>query len=87
MSPVTWVGTCENPADGKHYILSYNDCCGKLGCNRCFCNRNERETPEYWPQRNNDINWCLGTPSIAYSCSVAVVIGTALKQDEAAALP
>ena len=87
MSPVTWIGTCENPADGKHYIISYNDCCGKLGCNRCFCNRNEREAPEYWPQKNNQIHWCLGTSTTSYTCSVGVVIGTALKEDEAVPAP
>lgn len=83
MSPITWIGTCENPADRKHYIISYNDCCGKQGCNRCFCNRNEREEPEYRPQKNNEIHWCLGTPSTAYTCSVAVVVGTALGEDGA----
>jgi amicyanin-dependent methylamine dehydrogenase small subunit len=30
-SPVGWVGSCHNPADGKDYIISYNDCCGKDG--------------------------------------------------------
>src|SRR5262245_36653348 len=29
MSPVTWIGTCRNPADGKDYVISYNDCCGQ----------------------------------------------------------
>ena len=42
MSPVTWIGTCHNPGDGKDYVISYNDCCGKSSCGRCFCNRNER---------------------------------------------
>ena len=28
MSPVTWIGTCHNPADGRNYVISYNDCCG-----------------------------------------------------------
>jgi len=83
MSPITWIGTCENPADEEHYIITYNDCCGKFGCDRCLCNRNEREEPEYRPQKNNEIHWCLGTSSTAYTCSVAVVVGTALKQDEA----
>ncbi|MCP5043295.1 MAG: methylamine dehydrogenase (amicyanin) light chain [bacterium] len=82
MSPVTWIGTCENPANGKHYVISYNDCCGKQGCKRCFCNRNEREAPEYWPQKNNEIHWCLGTPNTSYVCSVAVVIGTALEEEQ-----
>ena len=25
MSPVTWIGTCLNPADGRSYVISYND--------------------------------------------------------------
>ena len=29
MSPVTWIGTCRNPGDGKDYMISYNDCCGR----------------------------------------------------------
>ena len=74
-SPVTWVGTCENPADGKRYIISYNDCCGKGTCGRCFCNRNEGDKPAYYPPKNNDINWCVGTKTNAYHCSTAVVMG------------
>lgn len=74
-SPVTWVGTCENPADGKRYVISYNDCCGKGGCGRCFCHRNEGDKPTYYPPKNNDINWCVGTKTNAYHCSTAVVVG------------
>jgi len=74
-SPVTWVGTCENPADGMRYIISYNDCCGKGDCGRCFCNRNEGDKPTYYPPKNNDINWCVGTKTNAYHCSTAVVVG------------
>ena len=74
-SPVTWVGTCENPADGKRYIISYNDCCGKSVCGQCFCNRNEGDRPVYYPPKSNDINWCVGTKSNAYHCSTAVVVG------------
>lgn len=74
-SPVTWVGTCENPADGKRYIISYNDCCGKASCGKCFCNRNEGDKPVYYPPKSNDINWCIGTKSNAYHCSTAVVVG------------
>ena len=40
MSPITWIGTCKNPHDGKDYIISYNDCCGKTSCGNCFCNTN-----------------------------------------------
>ncbi|WP_351061664.1 methylamine dehydrogenase light chain, partial [Psychrobacter sp. TB20-MNA-CIBAN-0197] len=46
-SPITWIGTCRNPHDGSDYIVSYNDCCGKTSCGKCFCNRNEREKPLY----------------------------------------
>ena len=41
MSPITWIGTCENPVDGKSYIISYNDCCGKSSCGNCLCMRSE----------------------------------------------
>jgi methylamine dehydrogenase light chain len=77
VSPVTWVGTCRNPADGKDYLISYNDCCGKTFCGRCLCNRNEGERPEYHWYRNNDINWCAGASSQVYHCSIAVVLGQA----------
>ncbi|HKR86841.1 MAG TPA: methylamine dehydrogenase light chain [Phenylobacterium sp.] len=77
-SPITWVGTCRNPVDGKDYVISYNDCCGKSGCGRCLCNRNERDTPIYQPQSSNDINWCLGTQiGTVYNCSTSVVLGPA----------
>jgi len=77
MSPVTWVGTCRNPADGKHYLISYNDCCGKGFCGRCECNRNEGERPDYHWVRANDINWCAGAHVQSYHCSVAIVLGEA----------
>ena len=77
VSPVTWVGTCTNPVDGKDYVISYNDCCGKSGCGRCFCNTNEGDRPVYVPAKSNDINWCLGTDSNIYHCSTAVVLGVA----------
>ncbi len=79
-SPVTWVGTCRNPEDGKDYLISYNDCCGRTFCGRCMCNRNEGERPEYHWYRNHDINRCAGASSQLYNCSVAVVIGEASAQ-------
>jgi len=76
MSPITWVGTCLNPGDGKHYILSYNDCCGKSGCGRCLCTRNEGDKPMYLPQAANNINWCAGSSAdIIYNCSTAIIVG------------
>ncbi len=74
-SPVTWIGTCRNPADGKSYIISYNDCCGKHICGLCYCHRNEGDKPIYYPARSNDINWCYGTTSVVYNCSTAIVLG------------
>jgi methylamine dehydrogenase light chain len=79
-SPVTWVGTCRNPADGKDYIISYNDCCGKDICGLCFCHRNEGDKPIYFPARSNDINWCFGTTSVVYNCSTAIVVGVATEK-------
>lgn len=80
MSPITWIGTCRNPADGRSYIISYNDCCGKSSCGRCVCNRNESDKPMVRPQANNDINWCLGTSSTVYNCSTAIILGVALEK-------
>ncbi|MGH7291647.1 MAG: methylamine dehydrogenase light chain [Myxococcota bacterium] len=79
-SPMTWVGTCQNPADGKSYVVSYNDCCGTQSCGRCLCNRNEGDRPPYLPWISNDINWCLGSDNrIAYHCSTAVLVSLADK--------
>ena len=74
ISPVGWIGTCTNPVDGNNYVISYNDCCGKSTCGRCFCNTNDGDKPVYIPSRNNDINWCLGHRQ-SYHCSTAVVMG------------
>ena len=77
-APMTWVGTCQNPADGKAYVVSYNDCCGKASCGHCMCNRNQGDRPPYLPWVSNDINWCLGSENkIAYHCSTAVLVGLA----------
>lgn len=77
MSPVTWIGTCHNPADGRNYVISYNDCCGKSSCGACLCMRDEGDRPVYRPDKTNDINWCLGTSSVTYHCSTAIVVGVA----------
>ncbi len=78
-SPITWIGTCHNPADNRDYIVSYNDCCGKTSCGNCECNRNEREKPMYRPSRNNDLNWCMANTNSNYHCSVSVILGVAEK--------
>jgi methylamine dehydrogenase light chain len=79
MSAVTWVGTCHNPTDGKDYVVSYNDCCGKSTCGRCLCNRNERDTPLYIPFQSNDYNWCSGSSkaNVPYHCSTARIVAQA----------
>ena len=69
-SPISWIGTCHNPADGRDYIVSYNDCCGKSSCAACDCNRNEGEKPIYRPSRNNDLNWCMANADVNYHCTV-----------------
>jgi methylamine dehydrogenase light chain len=32
VSKVSWVGTCHNGKDGKDYLISYMDCCGRSSC-------------------------------------------------------
>jgi methylamine dehydrogenase light chain len=77
MSPVTWLGTCRNPADGRDYVISYNDCCGKDLCGRCVCQRHEGDRPVYVPAKANDINWCMGRAGAVYNSTVAIVVGVA----------
>ena len=76
VSDITWIGTCRNPEDGKDYVISYNDCCGKSGCGNCLCQRDEGDTPIYRPQNSNNLNWCSGSQAdVPYHCSLSVVIG------------
>jgi methylamine dehydrogenase light chain len=77
MSPLTWLGTCRNPADGRSYVISYNDCCGKDVCGLCVCQRHEGDRPVYVPYRSNDINWCMGSAGVVYHSTVALVVGVA----------
>ena len=76
-STVTWIGTCRNPADGKAYLISYNDCCGKSNCGRGPCARFEGAEPMYRPFRSSTINWCLAANSHIYNCTTALVVGVA----------
>ena len=77
MASLTWLGTCRNPADGKDYVISYNDCCGKGVCGRGFVNRNEGDKPVYFAPKSNAINWCIGAESRVYNSTVAIVLGVA----------
>jgi methylamine dehydrogenase light chain len=74
-SAVSWVGTCRNPADGRDYLVSYNDCCGRTTCGRCLCNTNTRERPGYRMGVHNDVNWCMANQSSLYHCTVSVIVG------------
>jgi methylamine dehydrogenase light chain len=80
MSPVTWLGTCRNPEDGRQYVISYNDCCGKDACGNCICMRHEGDRPVYYPSKSNDIDWCMGSAGIVYNSTVAIVVGVAEEQ-------
>jgi len=81
MSRVTWIGTCRNPADGKDYIVSYNDCCGKGPCGGDFVHRNEGDKPVYYAHKSNDVSWCMGEADAAYNSTVSIVIGVASEPD------
>jgi hypothetical protein len=71
-----WVGTCRSHTDGRDYLISYTDCCGKASCGRCGCNANDGDRPGYEMGVHNDINWCMGnTESTIYNCTVALVLG------------
>lgn len=74
-SAVSWVGTCRNPADGRDYLVSYNDCCGRTTCGKCMCNTNLREKPGYRMGVHNDVNWCMANGSSLYHCTVSVIVG------------
>ena len=76
-SKVSWVGTCLNPQDGRHYLVSYNDCCGKGSCGECLCNNNERERPGYRLGVHNDINWCMANTNTMFHCTTAIIVGVA----------
>jgi methylamine dehydrogenase light chain len=80
MSPITWIGTCRNPADKRNYIISYNDCCGGVAWGRCACQNNKGDRPVVRPQNNNEVTWCFGTESQSYTCTVSVILGVALEQ-------
>ncbi|QSR89587.1 methylamine dehydrogenase [Methylacidiphilum caldifontis] len=82
-SPTHWVGSCRNPEDNKHYLISYRDCCGKGYCGRCYCRQtDEHEMPVYQLNRNNDTIWCFGAPNMMYHCTGAAVLGPAQNHPE-----
>jgi amicyanin-dependent methylamine dehydrogenase small subunit len=76
-SKVSWVGTCTAATDGKQYIVSYTDCCGRTSCGKCLCNNNYGERPGYCMGVHNDVNWCMANESSVYHCTVSVILGAA----------
>lgn len=77
-SKVSWIGTCRNPNDGKDYLVSYNDCCGKATVqSSTFCFNSKGERPGYRMGLHNDINWCVANDNKGYHCTVAMVVGLA----------
>jgi methylamine dehydrogenase light chain len=79
-SPISWIGTCRNPDDGRSYVIAYRDCCGKPICtadSSCLCVGQDHALPTYRAQLNNDILWCFGNSSATYHCSTAALIGLA----------
>jgi methylamine dehydrogenase light chain len=79
---MAWIGTCRNPEDGKQYLISYNDCCGKTVCTRCTCYRYESEMPVYLAGRANDVHWCQKNDSAAVACTLAIVLGPVEPKEE-----
>ena len=77
VSKVSWLGTCFNPTDRKHYLVNYFDCCGRVSCNRCFCNTNSGDRPGYRLGVHNDVNWCMASDSSVYHCTLSVIVAAA----------
>lgn len=81
MSGIAWVGTCLNPKDGKSYIISYNDCCGKTMCKRCACDRaseDQESSHLVRPQTSGRYLWCGGSGESTVACTTANVVGVAM---------
>jgi methylamine dehydrogenase light chain len=79
-SPISWIGTCLNPDDGRSYVIAYRDCCGKQACraeSTCRCDGDDRELPTYRAQLNNDIIWCFGSSTQVYHCSTSALVSVA----------
>ena len=77
MSPIAWVGTCKNPGDGKSYVVSYHDCCGKSQCGTAVCERSEGATARYRLQKSNSVTWCFGGVSSTYHCTISRLLSVA----------
>lgn len=77
-SKLSWVGTCRNPHDGKDYLVSYYDCCGKGLCQvEADCSRHQGERPGYRIGSFSDMNWCMANTNKGVHCSTAIIVGVA----------
>jgi aralkylamine dehydrogenase light chain/methylamine dehydrogenase light chain len=74
-----WGGTCHDPKDGKDYMVSYHDCCGRTACDRCSCANEEGARPGYAFFRFNGVNWCVGNKNLMYNCTVSRMLGPVTK--------
>jgi len=77
VSKASWVGTCRNGNDGRDYLISYTDCCGRSSCGQCDCHGNVGERPGYSIGIHNDVNWCMANKETSYHCTVSVIVGVA----------
>jgi len=77
VSPIGWVGTCKSTEDGKSYVVSYHDCCGKSQCQQCACVRSEGGTPRYRLQRSPVVTWCYGGVASTYHCTISRLMSVA----------
>jgi methylamine dehydrogenase light chain len=77
ISRASWVGTCRNGSDGRDYLVSYTDCCGRSSCGQCDCHGNVGERPGYSMGIHNDVNWCMANKETSYHCTVSVIVGVA----------
>jgi methylamine dehydrogenase light chain len=64
--------------DGKDYLISYNDCCGKTACGRCLCNTNLGERPAIaWACTTTSTGAWPTTSSTMFHCTTSVIVGLA----------
>ena len=61
--------------DGKDYLISYMDCCGRSSCGQCYCSSNLNERPGYEMGVHNDVNWCMANGEASYHCTVSLIVG------------
>jgi methylamine dehydrogenase light chain len=66
MSPITWIGTCRNPGDGKDHIIRTTTAGGRSSAAAAAVSA-LRARPVYYTSKNNDPS--VSTKSRAVTCS------------------